>query len=342
MLNSYDEQYEFRVANINDIEKIMEFIDSHWKKGHIMAINREFFEYEFLEDDGTVNFILAIDKNKRNIECLNGFLKASHDKEYMDVWGSIWKVLDGNRGMLGAELIKRRQEMTGCRCDLDVGDNPKTAIPVLKVLLKRYTCKMHHYYMLADFNDFKIAKVKQIPKRKKGSKEYNVIRFHDINEVMKKFDCRKYVHTTPYKDYWYINHRFFNHPIYDYDVYGIERDGNVDALIIFRKQIYEDRIAIRFVDYIGERTLISGIGAFLKNLLSETDGAEYIDFYCAGINEEDVYEAGFVEVNEEDGNIIPNYFEPFVQENIDIWVDSRDGNSLFTKADADQDRPNII
>ena len=42
MLNSYDEQYEFRVANINDIEKIMEFIDSHWKKGHIMAINREF------------------------------------------------------------------------------------------------------------------------------------------------------------------------------------------------------------------------------------------------------------------------------------------------------------
>ena len=82
--------------------------------------------------------------------------------------------------------------------------------------------------------------------------------------------------------------------------------------------------------------------AFLKNLLSETDGAEYIDFYCAGINEEDVYEAGFVEVNEEDGNIIPNYFEPFVQENIDIWVDSREYNSLFTKADADQDRPNII
>ena len=83
MLNSYDEQYEFRVANINDIEKIMEFIDSHWKKGHIMAINREFFEYEFLEDDGTVNFILAIDKNKRTIECLNGFLKASHvEKEH--------------------------------------------------------------------------------------------------------------------------------------------------------------------------------------------------------------------------------------------------------------------
>ncbi len=163
MLNSYDEQYEFRVANINDIEKIMEFIDSHWKKGHIMAINREFLNMNFLRMMERLILYWQLIKIKRTIECLNGFLKASHDKEYMDVWGSIWKVLDGNRGMLGAELIKRRQEMTGCRCDLDVGDNPKTAIPVLKVLLKRYTCKMHHYYMLADFNDFKIAKVKTNP-----------------------------------------------------------------------------------------------------------------------------------------------------------------------------------
>ena len=60
------------------------------------------------------------------------------------------------------------------------------------------------------------------------------------------------------------------------------------------------------------------------------------------MNEEDVLEAGFTEVNEEDGNIIPNYFGPFLQENIDIWVDSKDKNSLFTKADADQDRPNTI
>lgn len=342
MSNSYDEKYEFRVANINDIEAIMKFIDTYWKKGHIMAANRELFEYEFLEADGTVNFILAIDRKKGTIECLNGFLKASHDKEHMDVWGSIWKVLDGNMGMLGAELIKRRQELTGCRCDLDVGDNPKTAIPVLKTLLKRYTCKMHHYYILAQISDFKIAKIEKYPKRKQGIKTYNVVKFDNIDELAEKYDCKRYIDATPYKDYWYINHRFFNHPIYDYDVYGIEENGNTKALAVFRRQKYEDRIAIRFVDYIGERSLISGMGEFLRKLLDETEGAEYVDFYCAGINEEYVLEAGFTEVTEEDGNIIPNYFGPFLRENIDIWVDSKDKNSLFTKADADQDRPNKI
>lgn len=42
MLNSYDEQYEFRVANINDIEKIMEFIDSHWKKDILWQLIENF------------------------------------------------------------------------------------------------------------------------------------------------------------------------------------------------------------------------------------------------------------------------------------------------------------
>lgn len=341
-MNSYDEQYEFRVANKDDIENIMEFIEKHWKKDHIMAHNRSFFEYEFLEPDGTVNFILAIDRKKGTIEGLNGFLKASHDPEHLDVWGSIWKVLDGNKGMLGAELIKRRKELTGCRCDLDVGDNPDTAIPVLKVLLKRYTAKMKHYYILSDRSEYKIAKVEYLPKRKKGDDSFEVVRFSDIDEIREQFDAYEYTGMTPFKDYWYIEHRFFEYPVYDYEVYGIKKDGKVKALFVLRNQQYEDRIATRFVDYIGDRSLISGIGDFLDDYICRNDAIEYIDFYCEGIDEEDVLSAGFVTLKDDDSNIIPNYFGPFLQKNIDIWVDSRDKESLFTKADADQDRPNMI
>lgn len=341
-MNCYDEQYEFRVANKNDISDIMGFIEKNWKSDHIMAKNRDFFEYEFMEKDGTVNFILAIDKKKGTIECLNGFLKASHDVYHLDIWGSIWKVLDGNMGMLGAELIRRRKELTKCRCDLDVGDNPKTAIPVLKVLLKRYTTKMTHYYILSDKKEYKIAKISYLPEKKLGSDNYNVVRFFCIEELMERFDTTKYINYTPYKDYWYINHRFFEHPVYDYEVYGIEKDGRVGAIFVLRNQSYEDRVAIRFVDYIGDKSLIAGIGLFLENYINQNDKNEYLDFYCAGIDEAYVLSAGFVALKEEDDNIIPNYFGPFLQENIDIWVDSRDKNSLFTKADADQDRPNVI
>ncbi len=343
MTNCYDERYEFRVARVDDIESIMKFIENNWKPGHIMATNRKFFEYEFLEKDGTVNFILAIDKKKKTIECINGFLKASHDPEHLDIWGSIWKVLDGNMGMLGAELIKRRKELTKCRCDLDVGDNPKTAIPVLKVLLKRYVTKMNHYYLLADRDDFKIAHVEYIPTFELGKKCYKVIKLKEIDDVKRRFDVRKFINSTPYKDYWYIEHRFFEHPVYRYDVYGIENEnGVVNAIIVLRNQHYEDRIAIRFVDYIGDRNLISGIGQFLRNLLEKDINNEYIDFYCAGIDENNILEAGFHNLSDNDKNIIPNYFGPFLKENIDIWVDSREKNSLFTKADADQDRPNRI
>lgn len=342
MSNRYDEQYEFRVANINDITAIMDFIDKNWKSGHIMATNRELFEYEFLEEDGTVNFILAVDRKKGTIECLCGILKASHDPDHLDVWGSIWKALDGNMGMLGTELLRRRKDMTKCRCDMGVGYNPKTAVPLVKVLLKRYTTKMKHYYILADRNDFKIADIKYIPKVSVSDTQYSVVKLENITELQQKFDAKKYAEYIPYKDFWYINHRFYQHPVYKYDVYGVEKDGEVDAILVFRKQHYENRIAIRFVDYIGNRSLISGIGCFLMQLLSENENNEYIDFYNAGLDEKLIFDAGFTEVKEGDSNIIPNYFEPFVRANIDIWVDSRDATTLFTKADADQDRPNRI
>ena len=47
-MNKYDEKYEIRLANENDIDSIMTFIDEHWKKNHILAVDRELFKYEYL------------------------------------------------------------------------------------------------------------------------------------------------------------------------------------------------------------------------------------------------------------------------------------------------------
>lgn len=339
-MNNYDDRYEIRIANKNDIEDIMSFIETNWKPGHILAKNREFFEYEFMEEDGSVNFILAIEKKKRTIESLNGFLKASHDNEHMDIWGSIWKVKEGNKCLLGTEIISRRYDLIGCRCDLGVGDNPNTTFPVFKLLLHRFTGKMNHYYMLSDISEFKIARIANRPKRKTGKQNYKVIQFHAIEKLEKRFNFSKFIETRPYKDSWYINHRYFQHPIYKYDVYGIENEvGEVDALIVLRNQEYAGRIAIRFVDLIGNQSLVAGTGNFFCELLKKNN-VEYIDFYCAGIDDNCVEEAGFTLRTDEDKNIIPNYFSPFCQQNIEIFVDSAYEKSVFTKADGDQDRPN--
>ena len=67
---------------------------------------------------------------------------------------------------------------------------------------------------------------------------------------------------------------------------------------------------------------------------------EYADFYVQGFENQYIFEAGFSERIEGDENVIPNYFSPFEQRNIEIYVSGNIEKGLFCKADGDQDRPN--
>lgn len=338
MNERFDDLYEIRLATVADIDSIMSFISENWNSQHLLAMNRDFFEFEFREGE-TVNFIVAIDKNKQSIEGIYGFLRASHDREHMDVWGSFLKTRSNNVPLLGVEMIKRRTDIIGCRNDIGVGANPLTTIPIMK-LLKRFTAKMDHYYILSNITDFKIAQVQKRPVIKRvSSLDYSVCVLNNIDEVQRVFDVTQYKDKSPYKDYWYINHRFFAHPIYNYTIYGIEKEGQCEALIVLRMQEYEDRIAVRFVDYIGNEEMLAGTFKFWQKLLCN-ERYEYVDFYCCGISRMIVEQAGFTLLNKDDLNIIPNYFNPFERKNIDIWVQSTAEDTRFTKADGDQDRPN--
>lgn len=341
MLFSYDDVYEIRLATIDDIDAIMQFIENNWKSGHILATNRSFFEYEFVEDNGVVNFILAIDKEKGTIESLSGILKANHSNQKLDIWGTVWKTLDNNVAFVGMELVERCQKMLGARSFSGVGENPRTTIPIMKKF-KRYTGKMKHYYMLSkNKTDFKIAAVEQKPGVSSIKTEKDkIIEFTNIDDLKNNFQFEKYSECIPYKDEWYVNHRFFQHPIYKYQVYGI-RDENsvVDAVFVMREERIEERIAVRIVDYLGNQQLFENMGSFCEDLLNK-EGYEYADFYCDGFDEEQIKKAGFKLLDNNDPNIIPNYFHPMVKENIDIWVSSTFDKALFTKADSDQDRPN--
>lgn len=339
MSDLFEQRYTIRLAREDDINDIMLFIAENWNEHHIMANNRAFFEYEFLENDGTVNFIIAIDNKKNTIESIYGFLKASHDEQNLDIWGSFLKTRDGNIPLLGMELIKCRPQIVKCRNDIGVGANPNTTIPIMK-LLKRYTARMTHYYMLSEDKEFRIAKIEHRPEIEKTNDwEYEVVKLDSIKDVIRYFDCAKYKNSIPYKDYWYIDHRFFLHPIYKYDVYGVKVDESVEALIVVRLQEHDGKVAVRFVDYIGNRNVLPGTFSFWKKMLKK-DNYEYVDFYCAGFEKNLLEETGFVAIVDGDTNIIPNYFFPFEQRNIDIWVQSTSSNTIFTKADGDQDRPN--
>lgn len=348
-MNKYDERYEIRLAFPSEIDAIMHFIGSQWKTEHILSLDRNLFEYEFLDHDtNTVNIMIALDKNTRTIEALAGFLPCSHTQDISkkDIWGSFWKVNASNKNItfLGVELIKRLTELLHCRSHLGIGINPTTTLPIRKIAFHEKTAKMKHYYLLnPQINDYKIAVINRhnSPVSIATVLETNYIQFHNVAEIKKCFDIEE-LDTIPYKDFWYINKRFFQHPYYTYLVYGLQ-DSNqqIRALIIMREVEQSGRKALRIVDYIGDQGLFAGTSQMWSHFMSKAY-YEYIDFYTLGFDEKNILSAGFVLKGEADTNIIPNYFEPFLQENVDIWVRYSIEGTLFCKADGDQDRPNQV
>lgn len=338
-MNKFDEKYDIRFATYEEIDEIMSFIDNYWKKGHILATNREFFEYEHYID-GHVTFLIAKNHETSEIDGLIGFLPASDDVERLDVWGVVWKVKDDVMPMLGIELKKRLAYYTKARTELGVGANPKTSIPLLKILLRYAVGKMDHYYMVAQKETYKIAQIHELPKEQKSSeKKTETVLYDTMEDLEAAFDFNhdSVQKSIPYKNAWYVERRYFNHPIYRYNVYGLYEDGQAKALLVTRKQEYDGSSVIRIVDYIGEHRLFSGLQGFFKEQLENN---EYVDFYCAGFEGEYIEAAGFIKRNENDSNIIPNYFSPYECRNIDIYVDSSKEGCVFFKADGDQDRPN--
>lgn len=337
MESRFDEKYDIRLASYAEIPELMDFIDKYWKKGHILATNRDFFEYEMVVD-GCVNFLIAKTKDGGKIAGILGFLPCSKCKEKLDIWGVIWKTLPEVMPMLGMELKKRLMTEIGARTDLGVGANLGTSVPLLSRIYHYYTAKMKHYYRLADIEDYKIAKI-----GKKRCFKYNDIANAEVKELLSCkeletfYDFSTLTDIIPFKDIWYYNKRFYEHPIYKYNIWGISKD-NINAVLITRNQKCNGSSAIRIVDYIGEQEVFSACGKFFDGLLEEN---EYIDFYFDGFDENYVKDAGFCEVDD-DVNIIPDYFSPFEQVNVDIYVDSSNNNEkcLFFKADGDQDRPN--
>lgn len=344
-MNRFDEKYEFRIAYQSDIENIMNYIDTEWKKGHILAVNKEIFEYEFGNGE-RVNFVLAIDKESQSIEGMLGFYPASLDTDHLDTWGSVWTARKSttNYPFLGLEILKRFKELVQYRSEIGVGINPKTAMPLQSRMTKDTVGKLSHYYMLQDLEQYEIAEIKQKrivePKKTKGN--YHLVKCESIEELEQLYDFDSRKHQIPYKDAWYVNKRFFKHPVYRYDIYAVvDGENKADAVIIIREIQNNGRKVLRIVDYLGKIELFAEMGSELKNLMDTT--CEYIDFYCYGFEESPILTAGFVLKTADSDNIIPNYFEPFVKSNVELWFNSTvQEGFVICKADADQDRPNFV
>lgn len=329
-------QHTIRFATLSDVDAIMNFINLHWKKEHILATNKDFFLYEYADDE-KLNFVVATDNFSNEIVGLCGFIKNTKELSNSDIWGALWKVIKTSNPMLGINILEFLNEKSGCKSFSSSGISKKT-IPIYDFL--RYkTGKLNQYYKLNNKDNFHIAVVNEkiiLAFNKNCNYTLQPLdNFQVVKHILNEIDNKT---VFPYKDNWYIEKRYFNHPIYKYQVFGIKNE-QTNSIVVAREIQQNGAKILRIVDFIGNTADISCIGQELQNLMDKND-YEYIDFYCSGIENKILNDAGFKLKDDTDLNCIPNYFEPFIQENVTIYYFTTN-EAIFPifKADGDQDRP---
>ncbi len=327
-----------RLAKLNDIKEIMEFIDDNWKENHILAKNKDFFMYEH-KDKNIINYVISLENNK--INGLLGFIKYSDNNS--DIATVIWKALKSNTNpMLGIELLEFLRSHEEYNIVFSPGINQKT-IGIYNYL-DIYTDHLDQYIIINNniqiFNILKVEDIKEINQINfVENAQYGLIKLKEA-ELDFNFDSQEHI---PHKDKNYFIKRYFRHPIYNYIVYGIYKNERPTSLIVTREVVVNNSRILRIMDYLGDEKDIVYISKYVYRLVVD-NGYEYVDFMCYGFDHKNLEKAGFTKINLESTEIIaPNYFSPFIQKNIKInfMADTKKIDKLrICKADGDQDRPN--
>lgn len=334
-----DNNIIIRFAELNDFDRIMYFIKSNWNENHILAKNKQLMKYEHVFNK-EFRYVLAEDSLSKNIYGICGFIK-SNSSDKSDLWTVVWKTIKSPNVMLGIDILKFIKEKTNCRIIASCGINPNTVS--IYEFLNYTTGRLNHYYRLADKNKYNVAIINEkkiLPVLESKLKLKTINSFHELSSI---FYLNKYEERKPYKDFEYIKHRYFEHLKYKYKIYGIDNGKDViDSILIGREIVQNEVKVFRIVDFIGLDEDLVHVSNSMQELI-EDNCYEYIDFYCHGIDHNIMTKAGFTLKDGSDNNVIPNYFEPFEQKNVDINYFTNDNEEFYMfKADGDQDRPNIL
>lgn len=313
----------------SDKKNLFNFLEKNWNINHIYLKDKKYFDYEFSDNS---NFILAKDNNE--IIATLGYFDYDNKG---DIWTVIWK----NAGKMddGLKCLKFLLN-AGYKSVSSCGINKKT-IPIYE-FLGINTGRLKHFYILnREIREYKIAKIAEKNIKKIETKNIeDLIEVESIDELLKLIDYQELKKYNFYKSPEYFNKRYFNHPYYKYHI--LVKTKNAKSILIYRIVKANGRSCIRIIDFLGNEEEFKEFTNYLiDKMLKEKN--EYIDIYEVGIEDATLEEAGFIERKEEDSNIIPNYFEPFVQKNIEIYYMSncKDKFRIF-KGDGDQDRPSVV
>ncbi|NBH74038.1 hypothetical protein D3Z51_18940 [Clostridiaceae bacterium] len=330
MTMGFGGKVRIRFAEYKDIPAVMEFIDTHWKKGHIMGRDRRLFEFQHLWGE-EVSFAMAEEGGQ--VKGILGFIPYGSSRR--DATLAIWKALKTSDTMLGIHILEFLRKNGDIRFISAPGINPRT-VSVYQ-FLGLNTGRMAHWYRLRRGGCHKIAHVTDpaVPRHA----EATGLKISPVFGLGEGFDITGCLRRDRqlYKSPDFIGRRYFKHPVFEYLKYGVEL-GEEKLFVVLRVQPCNGSKALRLIDCIGDHGLIRFLAPMLDRLLDSL-GCEYVDCYEAGVDGGIFRDGGWLPVPGS-GNTIPEYFSPFEQKNIDIYYMSEIDGAILFKGDGDMDRPN--
>lgn len=336
--------YRFKICEREDLPRLLTFIDTYWKKNHILVRSKEILDFQYYnKEEDKYDFVLAENTQTGELDGIRGWIRvAQFDPAlapYDEVWSAVSKVrtdVENNEiKVLGSYLWRYLEKHKGFGT---VGISRFSF--AMHTAIRHVTCSLGQYYILnQETHDFKIAVVPsnyQNPTCLEDP-DWHLCEIEDISAVP---DGAVPAYYRPFKSKTYLVNRFVLHPVYKYHFYGIYERNELKAILVGKFVEVNGSKILRIVDVLGSLEEVGCLYNDFQEVMIK-NGCEYLDFLCFGIDDGVFQRMGFSKLDPESEEIIiPNYFEPFEQCNIIInGAYKPEEHYCMFKADADQDRP---
>ena len=338
--------YKYRFCKISEIDKLKDFIDKHWKKGHILSKSDELIKFQHkVEHRDTLTFVVAENQETGEFDGVYGYISnwkyaPSHDIPNVQ-WGAVWKTRDDIHneeiGKIGLGMLR-----------YILKNDPSEVFGSMGISGIHKQIATQLGYTIGDVNRFYIPNL--------AIKDFKVILNPDTDGLLKS-ETDSYIkeiefpdgisfddNMNPYKSIEYFKNRYYNHPFFTYRYLGLFKKDLLKGVFVFRKVKANGVSILRIMDFIGSLSDINSIVSSTQRILNNED-AEYIDCLNYGINPELFKKVGFKQAIKGSDTIIPEYFAPFEQTYVPMeyaYITESANPLVIFKADADQDRPNEL
>jgi hypothetical protein len=333
-----------------DVAGLLAFIETHWKPGHVFTLDRALFDWQhaLVHPPGEYAFAVARENEHGPIVGVLGYIPTRRFDPSLasdnTVWLALWKVRDDAKASgVGLQLLKYVSESEPWTALGVIGFNADI-VPLYQAL--GFTTGELRHYVLPDpeTGPYALAKLHAPVVMPKSADDVTTVSVDadGFCAYLDGVDVPSRHGQAPGKTAVFFLNRYLRHPVYRYRCDIVFRDGHPIGLLATRVATHAGRKALRLVDYLGPDETVPALGGVILRHVHAI-GAEYADVYNWGIAPELFARAGFIEIDPDGPDIVPDHFEPFEAANVRLRfaVKSKRPVVLF-KGDGDQDRPSRI